>query len=62
MDEHMDAKTKVVENSETSPLVHLDYCLDNGKWAGLLFPEMALFRRPTYGTPSSEGAPPNTWP
>ena len=21
-----------------------------------------LFRRPTYGTPSSEGAPPNTWP
>ena len=57
--EHEVASTKVVENSETSTVVHLDYCLDDGKWAGLLFQEMALFRRPTYGTPSSEGARPN---
>ena len=27
--------------------------------AGLELPEMALFRRPTYGTPSSERARPN---
>jgi hypothetical protein len=40
-------------------MVHLDYCLDDGKWVGLLFQETALFRCPTYAPPPTRRACPN---